>query len=140
MTPPIKLYRLDGKIRSALFFEPVYGTNIFFTWGCSLDQLKKFQRARFQAATPCDDVTSLGLCTEFVNDKHGTHCISVYHKESRLKRDAVYHEALHAAFYVLGFRGVKVDPNNHESLTYLQGFIAEKCYEAFQKAKTHKCR
>lgn len=42
---------------------------------------------------------------------------------------AIWHEMLHAAWYVLDIAGVKVDVGNHEALTYLQSYLVGEYHE-----------
>lgn len=44
----------------------------------------------------------------------------------KISIEDIYHEALHMAYYVLHDARVKTNVDNHETLCYLQGYIAEK--------------
>ena len=41
----------------------------------------------------------------------------------------IYHECLHLAWFVLEAKGVAVDSDNQEALTYLQGYLAEQALD-----------
>ena len=48
----------------------------------------------------------------------------------------IYHECLHIGWWILDTHNVKIDTYNHEALTYLQGWLAEKviaCSEKYKK-------
>lgn len=47
----------------------------------------------------------------------------------------IHHEAIHTSWFILDYVGVKVDADNHEALTYLECFIAEKVYDQITKWK-----
>lgn len=48
---------------------------------------------------------------------------------------SVHHEAIHTAWFILDYVGVKIDAENHEALTYLESHIASKVYEQILKWK-----
>jgi hypothetical protein len=45
----------------------------------------------------------------------------------------IYHESLHIAYWILGDSHVKISVENHESLAYLQGYIAEEIIKLLNK-------
>lgn len=47
----------------------------------------------------------------------------------------IHHESIHVAWNILDRIGVKIDESNHEALTYLEGYIADKVYEQIEEWK-----
>jgi hypothetical protein len=45
----------------------------------------------------------------------------------------IYHESLHISWWILENHNVKIDEDNHEALTYLQGYIAEEIIKRSKK-------
>lgn len=53
-------------------------------------------------------------------------------KDRAMTLDSLAHEAVHAALRILHTRGVKVDPDNDEALTYLVGHIVRETVRMFR--------
>lgn len=51
------------------------------------------------------------------------------------KIHTIHHEAIHAAWFILDNAGAKLSEDNHEPLTYLEGYIAEKVDDIIEKWK-----
>ena len=47
--------------------------------------------------------------------------------------ETIFHESLHTAWYVLDNHGIKIDIDNHETLTYLQGYLANEIIKYSKK-------
>lgn len=54
---------------------------------------------------------------------------------TRDKIHTIHHESIHVAWNILGRVGVKIDEDNHETLTHLEGYIASKVYDQIEKWK-----
>lgn len=50
----------------------------------------------------------------------------------------IYHEALHASWFILENAGIKITEDNHEPLAYLQGYIANEVCEIIDGWKKKK--
>lgn len=68
-----------------------------------------------------------GLCLYGNGSEGDVCCVWVKRKNDH---GTIAHECLHAAMETLSARGVKCDYDNPEPLTYLHGWIVDKCYEA----------
>lgn len=47
----------------------------------------------------------------------------------------IHHEAIHTAYFILDRVGVKISEDNHETLTYLSGYIAQEVDDQIDKWK-----
>ena len=47
----------------------------------------------------------------------------------------IHHESIHSAWFILDYIGIKIDADNHEALTYLEGYIASRVYDQISKWK-----
>jgi len=65
---------------------------------------------------------TLGACFRLETEQGDGICMILI---SEPDNQIIYHECLHAAWYALDNAGVQIDVNNHEVLTYLQGYLVE---------------
>ena len=81
---------------------------------------KKFSKYGFQANWNGSVGKSMSFTSEYGNTIYG-----IWIKD---KKDigAIVHEICHTAIYILNDRGVKLDPNNDEPITYLVEHITNK--------------
>lgn len=76
-----------------------------------------------QAETTEDEVNN-GLAFHVEDPKGGPHFVVFLPDDVPIL--TIAHEALHIAWYLLEFKGVKVDMNNHEALAYLQQYVFQQ--------------
>ncbi len=95
------------------FFAEPYKTNIIFS--DSVESLQKLTKVKYD-----DDCG--GFTIGIVNDLGHFHVVVFADTQT-----ALVHESIHAAWRVLDQCGVRIDAENHESLTYLAEDIYRKC-------------
>ena len=91
---------------------------------------KKYNDWQEKAGLEISDITSsLGLSSwSIVNDKH-RFIIFTDPKDIH----TIYHECLHTAWNILHYHNITVNIDNHESLAYVQNYLAEKIEKAAEK-------
>ena len=47
----------------------------------------------------------------------------------QITHGVIAHECLHVANYIANYKGIKLDPNNDEPMTYLIGWITDQIYK-----------
>lgn len=87
--------------------------------------------------SPHPDCRNMPVLSVVMQQTSGVHR---YNKEDWKEqiRMNLFHECIHAAFHILNDRGVIVDANNHEALTYLVGYLQEECIGLMFPKKTKR--
>jgi hypothetical protein len=77
-----------------------------------------------------------------VTDKTGGSCwftnngVVIWVREFNIKSlDCLHHEAIHAANFVLNYKGVKSDNDNDEAHAYLSQWVFKRCMKYFRLKK-----
>lgn len=134
----------EVKLWSCTINIPIYGSIIKFFYGDPdefLDTIRKEYRCTFDNF----DGFCHGYCA-FLEKTHGKYTdqnIIFYINSDDMpngmkKIHTIHHEAIHAAWFILDNAGIKLSDDNHEPLTYLEGYIAEKVDDIIEKWKKKK--
>lgn len=132
------------KLWSCKIDIPIYGNIIYLYYGdpdAFIDAVKKEYKCTFDNF----DGYCEGYCA-FLEKSVGkyTHQHILFYIKgveiagNKKKIHTIHHEAIHAAWFILDNAGIKLSEDNHEPLTYLEGFIAEKVDDIIEKWKKRK--
>lgn len=132
------------KLWSCAINIPIYGNIINLYYGDPnefVDAIKNKYKCRFDNF----DNFCEGYCAflEKTAGKYTEQHIVFYIKNTEIpgnkkKIHTIHHEAIHAAWFILDNAGIKLGEDNHEPLTYLEGYIAEKVDDIIEKWKKKK--
>ena len=54
-------------------------------------------------------------------------------KQKKIKHSSIIHESIHLTYFIANERGIKLDYDNDEPITYLAEWIATKAYKTIKK-------
>lgn len=101
-----------------------YASTILVRIGGSVESAEKEFRKAFKLSEPHDFRFSRAFVVRPANSLH----LGMWFESCRPSPDIIAHESIHAAIFVLDNAGVKIDPDNHEALTYLAESIVRKVW------------
>ena len=80
------------------------------------------------------DFGNAGQCSMLIDDD-GAVMFTIFADKDDFNLGTLVHECVHCAMFILGNRGVEIDADNHEALTYLTQHLFEKCHEIYLRTK-----
>lgn len=112
-------------------YVPIYGCIVYISFNskCLSKYLKdtyKLEYSAFQGAA--------GLASVYESDD-GSRFYSVYVDKEDYSVGVLSHECVHCAWDILNDRGIELSADNHESLTYLVGWLAEEINKYYKTGK-----
>lgn len=121
------------KNKSIWLYDAIYKQNILFLFGDFEDSvkyakeqsriiLKTKSKVLFSGRTWEVDSYGIVIWCEKEPTKHGWEAV-------------LAHEILHAALYTMNNKGIEINANNSEPITYYVEFLTRKVYELLRKKK-----
>ena len=120
---------------------PIYEDNLELYYGSGSDFKsvieRKYNETFYNLDAYCNGYSAMleKVSGEFVN----IHMVLFINDNSNIlgysEINTIHHESIHIAWYILDRVGVKVEKNNHESLTYLEGYLAKIVCDKINKWK-----
>lgn len=109
---------------------PIYRNKVFLYVGDTIEELKSKIISDYNYSVDIDTFDGLvftlnQLDTGVLND--------IMLLVNPVPLDTVHHECIHIAWNLLDYHGIKIDLNNHESLTYLSAYIFENIVAILEK-------
>lgn len=75
------------------------------------------------------DISGTWMARCFCRENIDVPCVMVF-KKDKVSPAVVMHECIHAALYILNSKGITVDSDNDETLTYFSMWLFESIYNS----------
>lgn len=125
MASPRKSYHPPGSKKPGFYWCEMWKENYYFFIGWTPEELSNYFNERW--GRHVDASQSDGKCVEIcLDDGTRVQCIWTRDESGPKLHSTLSHECIHAAYHTLDARGVKLDADNHEALTYLVELLIKK--------------
>lgn len=110
---------------------PIYGCEVLVSFNARA--LQKYLRDNHEVEQDISEANA-GLSSIYEHET-GHRFYSVFVDKSCYSVGVLSHECVHCAWDILNDRGIVVDADNHEALTYLVGWLAEEINKFYTTGK-----
>jgi len=115
-------------MRTKLITEPVFETYVRLIYDCSIDDLCRYVKKKFDYDTPGGETIWGKLVILDEQDE-----VLLWAKDDNMF-EAV-HETVHLVFFWMRFKGIPIEKSTEEVFTHLQSFYLDKISRTFKKKK-----
>lgn len=110
---------------------PIYGCEVLVSFNANA--LSKYLRDK-HAVEQVISQANAGQASIYEHDS-GYRFYSVFVDRKNFAAGVLAHECVHCAWDILNDRGIMVDADNHEALTYLVGWLADEISKFYKTGK-----
>jgi len=110
---------------------PIYGCEVLVSFNAKA--LSKYLLVNHSVEQEISQANA-GMASIYEHDS-GHRFYSLFVDRDCFSVGVLAHECVHCAWDILNDRGIAIDPDNHEALTYLVGWLAEEVNKFYSTGK-----